>query len=191
MERRSAVTGIAIAIFIVCFLLLCHLYLEHTFYSLKLLHTYTPIFILGTATNPPHTHKPTNKHTAKKKPSRRIELAVFRGKEAKLNRIIFIILDSKKLLTTYDMYLEIRRIKGYRHTKRQSVDRRMKALHQQGWLNKNGVRPAKAHFLSPLYMLSIRAHVALVVDKTDMDGFIQTAPEPNLQMFLHAVTICQ
>ena len=65
------------------------------------------------------------------------------------------ILDSKNLLTSYDMYLEIRRIKSFRHVKRQSVDRRMKALCEQGWTVKYGVRPAKAHFLSPLYALSI------------------------------------
>ncbi len=83
------------------------------------------------------------------------ELEVFSGRQAKLNRVIFMILDSKNLLTSYDMYLEIRRIKSFRHVKRQSVDRRMKALCEQGWTVKYGVRPAKAHFLSPLYALSI------------------------------------
>ena len=62
------------------------------------------------------------------------ELKVFSGREAKLNRIIFLILDSKKPLTSYDMFLEIRRIKGFRYVKRQSVDRRMKALLEQHWL---------------------------------------------------------
>jgi len=75
------------------------------------------------------------------------ELKVFSGREAKLNRVIFMILDSKNLLASYSMYLEIRRIKGFRHVKRQSVDRRMKALCEQGWVMKRGVRPAKAHFL--------------------------------------------
>ena len=45
------------------------------------------------------------------------ELKVFSGREAKLNCIIFMILDSKNLLRSYDMYLEIRRIKGYRMLK--------------------------------------------------------------------------
>ena len=40
------------------------------------------------------------------------------GREAKLNRVIFLILDSKNLLTSYEMHLEIRRIKGFRHVKR-------------------------------------------------------------------------
>jgi len=118
------------------------------------------------------------------------ELAVFSGRQAKLNLIIFLILSSNKLLTSYDIYLKIRGIKGYRHTKRQSVDRRVKALCQQGWLQKGGIRPAKAHFLSPLYKLSIRAQAALVLSKKDLDCFLQTAPETNLQMLIDTLTIC-
>ena len=75
------------------------------------------------------------------------------------------------------MYLEIRWIKGFRHVKGQSVDRRMKALCEQGWIMKYGVRPAKAHFLSPLYALSIRSTTALTLNKTDLNVFIQVATE--------------
>ena len=117
------------------------------------------------------------------------ELDVFSGREAKLNRVIFMILDSKNLLTSYDMYLEIRRIKGFRHVKRQSVDRRMKALCEKGWIIKYGVRPAKAHFLSPLYALSIRAQAALSLNKTDLNAFIQVAPEIELEMIVDMLSV--
>jgi hypothetical protein len=117
-------------------------------------------------------------------------LKVFSGREASLNRVIFLILYSKKLLTSYDTYLEIRGIKGYRHTKRQCVDRRMKALYQQGWLEKKGIRPAKAHFPSPLYILSIRAQAAIAISKKDLDVFIQTAPEQQLQKLIEAFSVC-
>lgn len=117
------------------------------------------------------------------------ELKVFSGREAKLNRVIFMILDSKKPLTSYDMYLEIRRIKGFRHTKWQSVDRRMKALCTQHWIVKDGARPAKAYFLSPLYTLSIRAQAALTLNKTDLNVFIQIAPENDLQIFVEVLSV--
>jgi hypothetical protein len=117
------------------------------------------------------------------------KLEVFSGRQAKLNLIIFLILYSKKLLTSYDMYSEIRSIKGYRHTKRQSIDRRVKALHQQGWLKKDGIRPAKAHFPSPLYKLSIRAQAAIVLSKKDLNDFLQTAPESNIQIFVDSLSI--
>jgi hypothetical protein len=118
------------------------------------------------------------------------ELAVFSGRQAKLNLIIFLVLSSNKVLTSYDMYLKIRAIKGYRNIKRQSVDRRVKALCQQGWLKKEGIRPAKAHFLSPLYKLNIRAQAALALSKKDLNVFLQTAPENNLQILVEALEIC-
>ncbi len=114
-------------------------------------------------------------------------LEVFSGRQAKLNFIIFSILSSKKHLTSYDTYLEIRSIKGFRHTKRQCIDRRLKMLCQQGWLDKDGVRIAKAHFPSPLYKLSIRAQAALSLKKVDLNDFLQTAPEVNLQMLIKAI----
>jgi hypothetical protein len=124
-----------------------------------------------------------------RKKSRGTELKVFSGREARLNRVIFMILDSKKHLTSYDMYLEIRRIKGYRHVKRQSVDRRMKVLCEQHWIVKDGVKLAKAHFLSPLYALSIRAQAALTVNGTDLNNFIQIAPENDLQVVINILSV--
>jgi hypothetical protein len=115
---------------------------------------------------------------------------VFSGREARLNHVIFLILDSKKPLTNYDMFLEIRRIKGFRHVKRQSVDRRMKALCEQGWIVKYGVRPAKAHFLPRSMHLSIRAQAALTLNKTDMNVFIQVAPEIELEIILEVFSMC-
>lgn len=88
------------------------------------------------------------------------------------------------------MYLEIRRIKGFRHAKRQSIDRRMKTLCEQDWIVKCGVRPAKAHFLSPLYTLSIRAKAALTLNKTDLNFFIQAAEESELEIIIDMLSVC-
>ncbi len=87
------------------------------------------------------------------------------------------------------MYLKIRHIKGFRHVKRQSVDRRMKALCEQGWIIKYGVRPAKAHFLSPLYTLSIKAEAALTLSKTNLNEFIQVAKETDLEIMVDVLSI--
>jgi hypothetical protein len=87
------------------------------------------------------------------------------------------------------MYLEIRRIKGFRHVKRQTVDRRMKALCEQGWIVKCGVKPAKAHFLSPIYSLSIRAQTALSLNKTDLNIFIKVAKEKELEVIVGVLSV--
>jgi hypothetical protein len=117
-------------------------------------------------------------------------LKVFSGREATLNYVIFLILYSKKLLTSYEMYSEIRSIKGCRHIKRQNVDRRLKALRQQHWLEINGKKPARAHFLQPLYQLSVRAQAALEISKKDLNDLLQTAPEDQLRKLIDALSIC-
>jgi hypothetical protein len=107
-------------------------------------------------------------------------LSVFKGREARLNRVIFTILDAKKLLTSYDMYLEIRRNKGFRHTKYPSVDRRMKALQQQHWISRKGTRRTKPGFNSPFYELSSRGQTATEIDRVNMNDFLKNAEEELL-----------
>jgi len=70
------------------------------------------------------------------------KLKIFSGREESLNRVILLILFSKKVLASYDMYKEIRGIKGFRHVDYRTVSRRMNALEEQGWLVQNGSRPA-------------------------------------------------
>jgi DNA polymerase II small subunit/DNA polymerase delta subunit B len=65
----------------------------------------------------------------------------------------------------------------------------MKVLCEQHWLVKDGVRLAKAHFLSPLYTLSIRAQAALAVNGTDLNSFIQVAPENDLQSVIDVLSV--
>jgi DNA-binding PadR family transcriptional regulator len=107
-------------------------------------------------------------------------LSVFKGREARLNLVIFTILDAKKLLTSYDMYLEIRRIKGFRHTKYPSVDRRMKALHQQHWITRKGTRRTKPGFDSPFYELSSKGRTAIEIDRANINDFLKNAEEELL-----------
>jgi hypothetical protein len=66
----------------------------------------------------------------------------------------------------------------------------MKVLYQQHWIEKKGIRPAKAHFPSPLYELSVRAQAALTLNKTDLNVFIQTAQEKQLLKLIDALGIC-
>jgi hypothetical protein len=107
-------------------------------------------------------------------------LSVFKGREARLNRVIFMILDAKKLVTSYDMFLKIRRIKGFRHTKYSSVDRRMKALQQQHWITRKGTRRTKPGSDSPFYELSSQGQTAIEIDKVNMNDFLKNAKEELL-----------
>ena len=110
-----------------------------------------------------------------------IKLEVFSGKQAKLNRIIFLVLRCKSVLTSYETYKEIRSIKGFRHVNRQNIDRRMKELHKEGYLEVIGTKPAKAHFQQPLYRLGNSAKAALELSKKDWNLTLKKSPKEELR----------
>jgi hypothetical protein len=109
------------------------------------------------------------------------KLKVFSGREAKLNLLIFLILSPEgKLLASYDIYREVHATKGFRRRGKQNVDRRVKVLFLQGWLETEGMRETKPHFLSPLYMLSEKGRAALELSR-DLNLFLKTAPKDQLK----------
>jgi tRNA U38,U39,U40 pseudouridine synthase TruA len=108
-----------------------------------------------------------------------IDLPVFRGTKAKLNRAIFEVLRVKKL-SSYNTYLEIRRMKGHRHYKYQVIDRRLKRLYDERWISKNGTKKTQPGTDSPLYELSLRGQTALEMGKTSRSRFLREANDDQL-----------
>ncbi len=115
------------------------------------------------------------------KKSKCTKLKVFSGREAKLNLLIFLILSPEgKLLASYDIYREVHATKGFRRRGKQNVERRAKALFQKGWLETEGTRETKPHFISPLYKLSEKGRAALEL-RRDLNQFLETAPKDQLK----------
>ena len=113
-------------------------------------------------------------------------LKVFRGKQARLNRVILLILSHKKLLAKYDVFLEIRNIKGFKHEDSKTVYRRMEALNKEGWIAQKGTRPAKVQGESILYELTLKGKAALTLDQKSVEDFLQTATDEQLLKFIEA-----
>ena len=110
-----------------------------------------------------------------------IKLKVFSGRDARLNMLIFLILSPEgKLLASYDIYREVHATRGFRGRGKQNVDRRAKVLFLQGWLETEGTRETKPHFISPLYKLSERGRAALELSR-DLNHFLKTAPKDQLK----------
>ncbi len=116
--------------------------------------------------------------------TRGTRLEVFTGKGASLNRIILLIFLSKKLLTKYDVFLEVRKIKGFKHKESKTVYRRIDALDKEGWIVKNGTRPAKVQGESILYQLTLRGKAALKLDEKSIEEFLKTATNDKLEKFI-------
>ena len=113
-------------------------------------------------------------------------LKVFSGKEASLNRVILLILHRKKLLAKYDVFLEIRNIKGFKHEDSKTIYRRMDALNKEGWIAQKGTRPAKVQGESILYEVTMKGKAALKLDQKSIEDFFQTATDEKLLKFIEA-----
>jgi DNA-binding PadR family transcriptional regulator len=118
-----------------------------------------------------------------RKKSKGTPLKVFSGKEATLNRILLLILFSKSLMTKYDLFLEIRGMRGFRHKASKTIYRRIEALVEEGWIAKNGTRPGKVQGESVLYELTLKGKTALRLDKKGIEEFLKTATEEQLSRF--------
>mgnify|MGYP000238803989 CR=1 FL=1 len=118
------------------------------------------------------------------KKSKGTRLKVFSGKEAALNRVILLILCSKKSLAKYDVFLEIRKIKGFKHEDSKTIYRRMEVLNQGGWISQRGTRPAKVQGESTLYELTLRGKAALKLDEKSIEEFLNTAANEQLSKFI-------
>jgi len=124
---------------------------------------------------------------AKGKNKSRGRLSVFKGREAKLNKAIFHILAHRGPLITYDIHKEVKAQKGLKHTKYTNVLRRIKALEESGYLEKAGMRKTLPGSERVLYKLSSKTYLALLLNKINLDSFIQTADEDTITAMLAAI----
>lgn len=108
------------------------------------------------------------------------EFLVFSGREARLNRVISKILEKKSPLIAYDVWGQLKGIKGFRHIDARTVYRRMQALEKQGWIAQKGTRPAKPGWDSTLYELTLRGKAALELDEKSIEEFLKTATDEQL-----------
>lgn len=112
------------------------------------------------------------------------KLRVFSGKEARLNRLILLILSRKKLLAKYDIFLEIRKIKGFKHKDSKTIYRRIDALSEEGWIAQKGTRPARVQGESILYELALKGKAALKLDEKSIEEFLEKAAKEQLQKLI-------
>lgn len=102
-------------------------------------------------------------------------LSVFKGREAKLNKAIFHILALKGPRTIYALLGEIRKQRGWLHTRDGVLRRRVEALEKQDYLMKVGTAKTRWGYDTPLYHLTPRAELAIALSKTDLDRFVKEA----------------
>jgi DNA-binding PadR family transcriptional regulator len=115
-------------------------------------------------------------------------IAVFKGRDARLNKAIFWILAQQSPLTIYDIWRKLRAQRNFTYIPYNTVNRRVRALEKQGYVEKDGERRTKTGFLVLLYQLTARAYLAVLLDGTNLEDFIEKASETRVLTALAALT---
>ena len=115
-----------------------------------------------------------------------VRLSVFKGREAKLNRAIFDILNEKISQTAWQIFSMLSKKKEMKGLTYWTVIRRMRALHKQDYVMVVGEIETMPGTETSLYQLTPRAELALVLDKINMDQFLKEAGFDRILIALEA-----
>jgi DNA-binding MarR family transcriptional regulator len=107
-------------------------------------------------------------------------IAVFRGRDARLNKAIFWILAKQGPLTIYDLWRKLRAQKDFAYIPYNTVNRRVRALEEHSYIEKSGERETKTGFAAKLYQLTTRAYLAMLLSRTNLDDFVERAPNDKI-----------
>lgn len=114
-------------------------------------------------------------------------LSVFKGREAKLNRAIFLVLADESPLSIRQVCKKVRNFRDFRYTQYRVVNRRVKALQQEGYLKLVEVKITLQGFQSKQFELTSRAYLAFVLESVDFDALIQSKKEEKLITLLATI----
>jgi len=120
---------------------------------------------------------------------KRGRIAVFKGREARLNHAIFHVLALKGPLTIYEVCKDVRTRKDLKHTKYTNINRRVRALEHSGCLEKAGIRKTQAGFKATLYQPSTRGYLALMLNQINIETLLQKADKTTILSLLAALSL--
>jgi len=104
-------------------------------------------------------------------------VSVFKGRDARLNKAIFWIVAQQSPLTIYDVWRRLRTQRDFAYIPYNTVNRRVRALEEHGYIEKSGERKTKTGFAAKLYQLTPRAYLAMLLKRIDLDEFIEKATD--------------
>ena len=108
------------------------------------------------------------------------KISVFKGREAKLNRAIFQILALKGPLVIYDICKLVKKQKLLRRKWYSVINRRVRVLEQQNYVEKTGTRKTLAGFTVALFQLTSKGYLGMLLDQTDIDSLLEKADEATV-----------
>ncbi len=93
----------------------------------------------------------------------------------------------KKDYSCYDIYKELRHLKEFRHVDYRTVTRRIQALLREKWIDERGSKLTQPGWDSIIYGLTVRAEAALALDKINLDSFLETVSDDQIQRLIDSL----
>jgi DNA-binding PadR family transcriptional regulator len=115
-------------------------------------------------------------------------LSVFKGREARLNRIILLILGRECCLNIWQVYKRVRETRGFRHTRYHVINRRIRDLEQEGFIEVTMVKETPQDKKVKFYQPTTKTHLAFLLDAINLDQLIQSANNTDTITLLAALS---
>ena len=109
---------------------------------------------------------------------------MFSGREAKLNKVILLILTQEYPQSIRQVYKRVITLKDFDHTRYRVVNRRMKSLEKEGFIEQIITEKKSKWFVAKLFQPTIRAYTALVLEAVNYNALIQSTKEAELTALL-------
>jgi len=114
-------------------------------------------------------------------------LSVFKGREAKLNKAILHILALESGLSIRQVCRKVRTYKGLEHTRYRVVNRRIKALEQEGCLELVEAKKTWQGFKAKHYELTVKAYLALAIETVDFEALLNSEKQEKMAALLASI----
>ncbi|MEM2889080.1 MAG: hypothetical protein QXR42_06335 [Candidatus Bathyarchaeia archaeon] len=114
-------------------------------------------------------------------------LSVFKGREARLNRMVLLILGQEGQLSIRQVYKKARAFKGLGHVRYRVVNRRMKALEREGYIELAEARKVQQGFTAKHYQPTTKAYLALALETADFEAVLRSEKEQELTTLLATI----
>jgi DNA-binding Lrp family transcriptional regulator len=115
------------------------------------------------------------------------KLSVFKGREAKLNRAVLLVLAQESPLSIRQVYKRVRACKGFRHTRYRVVNRRMKSLENEGYIEHVATEKRPQGFVARICQPTTKAYVALALEAVNFNALIGSTKEDKLTALLATI----
>jgi hypothetical protein len=112
-----------------------------------------------------------------RKKTKGLELSVFKGREAKLNRAILQSVALKGPQTIYNIYKLVKMTKSLRNVHYGNVNKRVRALAKLGYTKAIKTQDTKAGFEANVFELTAKAQLSLLLSSTNMEDLLNLIEE--------------